>query len=243
MKSDFKFLDVNFSSFVETSFKHYYNDPVRARECFHLAAVSTLISAHEWVDVKNTLNRGVVIADGAPIRFFARLQKSDFGGIRGADLVRLVIRIDSDRRHFFIGSNFGMLQNLRKTIQELNSDFKFAGSFAPPLINMNFDPIEWLSQLNLTDVDVLWIGLGSPKQDLLASKLYNYLKIDTFAVGAALEFISGDAEECPKLLQNSGLEWLFRLYSEPGRLWKRYLVGNLKFMRIIFLQFIKGIKS
>jgi N-acetylglucosaminyldiphosphoundecaprenol N-acetyl-beta-D-mannosaminyltransferase len=77
---------------------------------------------------------------------------------------------------------------------------------------------------------VLWIGLGTPRQDYLVHLLAPQLSIPVVPVGAAFDFWSGAIKEAPRVLQGTGLEWVYRLAKEPRRLWRRYLLGNPRFV-------------
>ena len=78
--------------------------------------------------------------------------------------------------------------------------------------------------------DLVWVSLGSPKQDRVALYLSEKYKVRSVAIGAAIDFLSGEKKEAPKLFRTLGGEWVFRLISEPHRLWRRYLYGNSKFL-------------
>jgi N-acetylglucosaminyldiphosphoundecaprenol N-acetyl-beta-D-mannosaminyltransferase len=83
----------------------------------------------------------------------------------------------------------------------------------------------------------LWLGIGTPKQDYLASRLRSEFDGDIFCVGAAIAFLVGDVLESPKWIQRAGLEWFYRLVREPGRLWRRYLFGNFQFLGMLIKDF------
>jgi N-acetylglucosaminyldiphosphoundecaprenol N-acetyl-beta-D-mannosaminyltransferase len=83
-----------------------------------------------------------------------------------------------------------------------------------------------------TDSDIVWVALGVPKQDLLAQELSKRLDVTCVGVGAAFDMLSGRTREAPAWMQHVGMEWLFRLVTEPRRLWRRYLIGNLEFLRL-----------
>ena len=80
----------------------------------------------------------------------------------------------------------------------------------------------------------MWIGLGHPKQDLWMSTNHEHLHAPVLAaVGAAFDFHAGRKKEAPEWMRESGLQWLHRLISEPQRLWRRYLLGNVRFMILL----------
>jgi N-acetylglucosaminyldiphosphoundecaprenol N-acetyl-beta-D-mannosaminyltransferase len=98
---------------------------------------------------------------------------------------------------------------------------------------MTIDPA-LVERLNASGADIIWVGLGAPKQDVWM-ELYRPVLNATLlvGVGAAFDFIAGTKKQAPQWMQQNGLEWLFRLVSEPRRLWKRYLVYNTLFIYAI----------
>jgi N-acetylglucosaminyldiphosphoundecaprenol N-acetyl-beta-D-mannosaminyltransferase len=99
----------------------------------------------------------------------------------------------------------------------------------------DFDFDSLATQLAALSPDIVWVGLGTPKQDFVAHELASRLDSTIVAVGAAFDFYSGTKKQAPRWIQATYLEWLFRLLSEPKRLWKRYLIGNIGFVSDIAL--------
>ena len=100
-----------------------------------------------------------------------------------------------------------------------------------------------VEMINRTNPDVLWIGISTPKQDRWIAAHVGRVKAPVLiGVGAAFDFHSGTKPQAPLWMQRSGLEWLFRLCCEPGRLWKRYLLGNSRFVVLVLLQLL-GLKK
>jgi len=127
------------------------------------------------------------------------------------------------------------LGKLQQKLQGLFPKMIIAGSYAPA-----FKPQVWqedqgiIEQINDSAADIIWVGLGSPKQDFWMSVNRPLLKAPVIVgAGAAFDFLSGSKVQAPKWMQKNGLEWFFRLCTEPRRLWKRYLIGNSLF--IIYL--------
>jgi len=138
-------------------------------------------------------------------------------------------------RHFFYGGTEDTLKKLQQKLLESYPKMMVVGSYAPP-----FKPEVWqeekevIDRINNSGADIIWVGLGSPKQDFwmhLNRPLLNASVI--IGAGAAFDFCSGVKPQAPRWMGACGLEWFFRLCCEPGRLWKRYLVGNSLF--IIYL--------
>jgi N-acetylglucosaminyldiphosphoundecaprenol N-acetyl-beta-D-mannosaminyltransferase len=89
---------------------------------------------------------------------------------------------------------------------------------------------EFVDRIERARPHVLWVGLGTPRQDLFIDRFRHRLGATLIAVGAAFDFIAGTKSQAPKWAQDRGLEWAFRLATEPRRLWRRYLLGNLTFL-------------
>jgi N-acetylglucosaminyldiphosphoundecaprenol N-acetyl-beta-D-mannosaminyltransferase len=95
--------------------------------------------------------------------------------------------------------------------------------------------------INASKADILWIGLGSPKQDFWMAMHRPLLDVPVIVgSGAAFDFLAGTKPQAPRWMQRSGLEWLFRLMCEPKRLWRRYLIGNTLFLGYVIRDFLKG---
>jgi N-acetylglucosaminyldiphosphoundecaprenol N-acetyl-beta-D-mannosaminyltransferase len=90
---------------------------------------------------------------------------------------------------------------------------------------------------------VIWVGLGTPKQDWESARLAGDVAAVFIAVGAAFDFIAGEKKQAPMWMQRNGLEWLFRLAVEPRRLWKRYLFGNARFLRAMIKEMLGTYQS
>lgn len=175
------------------------------------------------------------IADGWPV---ARLAPQDRrrAALRGPDVMRATIRdgVPQGARHYLLGGSDGVAAELASSLEFANPLVNIVGKEEPgfgPLDEEELDEIA--GRVRRTDAQVVWIGLGTPKQDYavheLAQRLPNVILVP---VGAAFDFLSGRVREAPKLLRGSGFEWVYRLSVEPRRLWKRYLVGNLRFISL-----------
>jgi N-acetylglucosaminyldiphosphoundecaprenol N-acetyl-beta-D-mannosaminyltransferase len=99
---------------------------------------------------------------------------------------------------------------------------------------------ETVETINASGARILWVGLGSPKQDLWMARLRPRLECDLLlGVGAAFDFVSGRKAQAPRWMQKGGLEWTFRLAHEPRRLWRRYAIQNPRFIWKIGLQYAR----
>lgn len=132
-------------------------------------------------------------------------------------------------KHYFLAadetSQLSLQAHILKNYPQLKAEFAFLPREISPTVEQKF-----LRKVLLSQASVIWLGIGSPKQVQLAEfiKQNSQSKL-IFCVGAAFDFLSGQKKQAPVWMQNIGLEWLFRLFSEPKRLWKRYLVTIPRF--------------
>ena len=182
---------------------------------------------------------GLTFPDGAPVSWFIRIKTRELRRarrVRGPSL--FVGTLDRGRssglRHFMLG---GTEDTITKMVDEASKCYpgvQIVGTYAPP-----FGPLdtafyeECRARLIRAQPDIVWIGLGTPKQDFATSELARQLPGVFVGVGAAFDFIAGSVKEAPKWIQNSGMEWAYRLCSEPSRLWRRYLFGNARFIWVV----------
>jgi N-acetylglucosaminyldiphosphoundecaprenol N-acetyl-beta-D-mannosaminyltransferase len=163
--------------------------------------------------------------------------------IAGADLFDAVIRWAVPRRvgHFFYGGTPETLDRLLVNLRRAYPGIEISGAFAPPfrpLTEAETDDV--VDRINRSGAAVVWVGLGTPKQDHWMEEVRSRLHANVLVgVGAAFDFLSGAKKRAPVWMQRSGLEWLHRLLSEPNRLWRRYVIGNPEFVIRFGRQWIK----
>ncbi|AOY70090.1 N-acetylglucosaminyldiphospho-UDP N-acetyl-beta-D-mannosaminyltransferase [Arthrobacter sp. ZXY-2] len=111
---------------------------------------------------------------------------------------------------------------------------RIAGFHAPPFgpVDAGFIAAE-AARIRDASPDIVWVGLGTPKQDFATTMLAEETRINCVGVGAAFDFLAGCQPEAPKIFQKSGTEWIFRFMSEPRRLWRRYTFGNIRFLHAV----------
>jgi N-acetylglucosaminyldiphosphoundecaprenol N-acetyl-beta-D-mannosaminyltransferase len=175
------------------------------------------------------------LVDGKPLSWAARniLGYSALEQVRGPSLFRsaMLDQTSLDLSHYFIGGTAAVRDGLLEYISKNNPSLRVAGFECPPFRELTSAELaERDVSISNSGASVVWVGLGTPKQDFEARRIAESTGKIVLAVGAAFDFLSGTKPEAPKLIQSLGLEWLFRLLSEPKRLWKRYLVGNLYFL-------------
>lgn len=201
-----------------------------------VAPVATLVDAQRDSAYARVVNAaGMVTPDGMPVVWLARSKGcADVERTYGPDLMHQICAAGRDRglRHFFFGVTEATLMELRLRLESLYPGIQIAGSWAPPFLpKARVEDEEVLHRINESKADVLWVGLGSPKQDFWMNLNRPHLDAPVMVgVGAAFDFLAGGKHQAPSWMRRRGLEWLFRLASEPHRLWRRYLIGNSLFL-------------
>jgi N-acetylglucosaminyldiphosphoundecaprenol N-acetyl-beta-D-mannosaminyltransferase len=179
------------------------------------------------------------LADGMPIVWAARLLGRPLPArVAGSDLLPALCQAAAGRGYtvFFLGGAAGVAERAATRLRARFPGLQIAGLHAPP---ERFEPDEGaaaaaaMAAVNAVKPALLFIGLGTPKQELWVHRYWSRLDT-TVAVccGAALDFVAGVQIRAPVWMQRAGLEWLWRLAREPGRLWRRYLVRDTAFMGI-----------
>lgn len=215
-----------------------------------VAPVSTLVDCQKDPHYRRVINAaGMVTPDGMPVVWLGRAAGSKtIERTYGPDLLLAVCHDgqESGYRHFFYGSNADTLDLLERKLKSMSPKLDVAGKISP-----DFKPKAVLEDQKVIDAinqarpDILWVGLGSPKQDFWIDIHRPLLHVPVIVgVGAAFDFLSGVKPQAPLWMQKGGLEWLFRLCSEPRRLWRRYLLGNSAFIYYVCRSiFVKPGKS
>lgn len=209
--------------------------PIKGQgRAFHLVNAFTLTEAKRLPGLQSILKEDSLLCDGAPLAFILSRRDHHVMQVRGADLMRNVLKESPEHiSHFFLGSTETVLEALLERAEKDNPEINISGSFSPPFQDGFSSSLPtWVNMLKKSKAQVVWVGLGTPKQDFIVHEIAKQIPITAVAVGAAFDYLAGTLAETPKFIQKIGLEWLYRLLKEPKRLWKRYLVGNPKFLLI-----------
>ena len=183
----------------------------------------------------------LVVPDGMPLVWLGRLKGYRLRHrVCGAELMDAFCRVSgNDYRHFFYGGAPEVAERLARALHEKHG-IVIAGTYTPP-----FRPLteaegkELASFVERTSPDVLWVGLSTPKQESWMYEQRYKLRVPVMlGVGAAFDMNSGNLRRAPKWMREHGLEWLFRLASEPRRLWKRYLITIPKAVWFVCLELL-----
>jgi N-acetylglucosaminyldiphosphoundecaprenol N-acetyl-beta-D-mannosaminyltransferase len=197
--------------------------------------VYTLMHSQESPGLKAALaHADVVTADGMPIVWVQRRWgHPEAQRIYGPEiLISLCGQTQGQISHYFWGGLPGVAEALAASLKARLPTLKVAGWHTPPVgpVEETPDPTV-IERINAAAPNVVWVGLGSPKQDIWMYRYREALHAPLLiGVGAAFDFIAGTKRQAPLWMRANGLEWLFRLGQEPRRLWRRYFVYNPRFI-------------
>jgi N-acetylglucosaminyldiphosphoundecaprenol N-acetyl-beta-D-mannosaminyltransferase len=172
------------------------------------------------------------LADGTPVAAMGRRCGMRLP-VRGPTLVGDVAREGVERglSHYFFGGKEGVGEQMVDRLRRHAGGLQVAGVESPPFRPLTDEDLDAAAErIKHSGADLVWVGVGTPVQDYLVPRLAARLSIPVIPVGAAFDFWAGTVKEAPAWLHGSGLEWAHRLKSEPRRLWRRYLLGNPRFV-------------
>ena len=184
-------------------------------------------------------NADLVTADGVPLVWaLRRLGIASASRVYGPDLMPAVLRA-ADREGLRVGFYGGNIETLNLLTDLTNRQYPglVGYSFSPPFRKLTPEEDQMVvDRINASGVQILFVGLGCPKQEQWMAAHKNRIQAVMLGVGAAFDFLAGAKAQAPSWIQQAGLEWLFRLLVEPKRLWRRYLKHNPRFVALFAAQ-------
>ena len=216
-----------------------------ARQYVSVCVVHTIMECQYSETMRRAVNgAGMATPDGMPLVWLGKW-KSQFkvSRVYGPDLMLALCQLSITRgySHYFYGGASGVPELLAQKLTHRFPGLKIAGTYSPPFRPLTpEEDAHIIEQINQSKPDIVWVGLGTPKQDLwMAAHRQQLTAPVLIGVGAAFDFHTGRIPQAPTWMQQAGLEWLFRLWQEPKRLWYRYLVYNPLFVLSILAQILK----
>lgn len=211
--------------------------------CHSVHAVVTLTSTAQLQDMINQFH--LITPDGQPVRWAmnclhrAQLKERVYGPEL---MLRLCAQAQQDGLSIYLyGGNEDVSEKLCSALLSRFPGLIIAGAEAPPFRPLTpQEDFEVAQRINQSGAKLVFIGLGCPKQDQFAFRQRDRIHAIQICVGAAFDFHAGVKAMAPQWMQQRGLEWLFRLYQEPGRLWKRYVTTNSIFVLKVAKQVLTG---
>ncbi len=199
-----------------------------------IANVHMLMEAHDSTDFRKVVNEAdLVTPDGMPLVCMMRLKGARHQQRVYGPTLMLHVLNEAARQKIPVGFYGGapevldaLIERMRARYEGLNITF----SCSPPFREMTLEEdAKVIEQFNQSGARILFVGLGCPKQEIWMAEHRGKVHAVMLGVGAAFDFHAGTKRQAPAWMQSVGLEWLFRLYTEPHRLWKRYLYHNPRF--------------
>ncbi|HEY0428952.1 MAG TPA: WecB/TagA/CpsF family glycosyltransferase [Pyrinomonadaceae bacterium] len=213
--------------------------------CF--STVHMVMESYDNAEFAKTVNGAdLIVTDGMPLVWMQKLQgKKGASRVRANDLM-ISLCAFAEKNDLSVGFYGGKQEVIDAMLARAKKDYpnlKIAYAFSPP-----FRPLTEAEDAGVTTEiassapDILFMGLGCPKQENWMAAHKDKLKSVLLGVGASFDFYAGNVKESPAWMGKLGLEWLFRLTQEPKRLWRRYLILNPRFVWLATLQLL-GLKK
>lgn len=209
-----------------------------------VANVHVVMTAYWNPKYREAINNAVlVVPDGMPLVLGMRWMGTRYQTrVYGPDLMHKWCEqaASTGRSVYFYGGSNETLEKLSKKMKIDFPNIKIAGVHSPPFRTLSSEEeAADVERIKQSDASVVFVGLGCPKQEEWMYRQIDKLDVVMIGVGAAFRFHSGEVAQAPRWLMKLSMEWLFRLFQEPGRLWSRYLLTNSTFVVLFAAQLLK----
>lgn len=182
----------------------------------------------------------LILTDGMPLIWISKMKKTPIKEkVSGSDLFPEVCKLASQKGYklFLLGAAEGIAAKAAENLKYRYNGLNVVGTYSPSYgFEKKEDEIKQIIRIiNEVKPDILAVGLGAPKQEKFLYNFRNELNVPvSLAIGASIDFEAGNVERAPEWMQKSGLEWFYRLFKEPKRMFKRYLIDDIKIFKMIF---------
>lgn len=211
----------------------------------HFVNAYTIALASQDDSLRSILAEGICCPDGRPLAWFLWLRDPSrrfrLSHTRGPQTFLDVFEKGREWgiRHYLLGGSDETLQRLEFELERRFPGVSIVGKWSPPFRPLTDDEFARQDEtIRKSGAQIVWVGLGTPKQDFESARIAGTLPVIACSVGAAFSFAVGDLKTSPRWISFIGLEWLFRLVQEPRRLWRRYLLGNSRFVWLVALEIL-----
>jgi len=209
--------------------------------------VSSVLSAHDDPQVRAALDEAsLVTPDGMPLVWLGnRANENSVERVYGPDfMVDLFTATGAEFSHYFYGGRDGVGAELVESLGRRFPDLRIAGYREPADdLSVGGSGDTDLERISEAAPDIVWVGLGHPKQELWMQRHKERLAPSVLlGVGAAFDFHANRKKEAPEWMKRNGLQWLHRLIKEPRRLWRRYILGNTRFLLLLARERLRGLR-
>ena len=201
--------------------------------CF--SNVHTTVMSYEKKDYRHVQNSAfMALPDGSPLSYVQRIRGfKEARRCAGPDFMAELWKATehTEITHYFYGSTESTIKSLKECLHKKYPGLKIAGMESPPFRPLTEEEdAEAVKRINDSGASILWVGLGAPKQEEWMYAHKHKINAVMMGVGAGFDFHAGIAKRAPMWMQTHYLEWLYRLFQDPARLWRRYMKTNIKFV-------------
>lgn len=228
---------------------------IEKNEKFYVCAPNAYVTVianedNELLQIIN--NAAIVIPDGMSAVWYSKTFKNDNYLLERIDGSKFfyefskIANIKGYSYYFMGGKNENILKKMKQKVNKEFNNIEVKGYYCPPFRKDFTGDINDLivKKINECKPDILWVGLSAPKQEKWIYRNFKRLDIKMAAgIGAVFNFYTGEVKRAPQWMQNNGLEWLYRIYAEPKRLLKKYIVYNTKFMILVVKDLFKRLNN
>ena len=230
---------------LQLHFNHCIEQKIKTRVC--ITPVNCLTAAHQSAELKAIYNSAdFVLCDGVPVLWASRLLGNGIiERITGLDLLPQYLAVCAEKKYriYFLGAKEGVAQTLANQLAIKYAGIQIVGLYSPPFA-AHFSAEEntkMLQLINAAKPDIVFVSFTAPKQDYwIANHLHLLDTSIAIGVGGAFEVVAGLIPRAPIFFQRNGLEWLYRFFQEPRRLFRRYFIEAPVFIPLLFQQLFRG---
>lgn len=211
------------------------------------ANVHMAMETYDSDDFRNIVNRADIITpDGAPLVWLMRLKGiKNQQRVYGPTLMLYVLQMAATKNIpvGFYGGESSTLELLIERMQAKYLGLNVVYSYSPPFRELSQEEdLEIVSSIKKSGARILFVGLGCPKQERWMAAHRGQIQAVMIGVGAAFNMHAGVMSQAPAWMQRMGMEWVYRLFQEPGRLWRRYLIQNPRFVLLALAELLGFLK-
>ncbi|HFU7057824.1 TPA: WecB/TagA/CpsF family glycosyltransferase [Bacillus cereus] len=246
MKTE-KMFNVDFAKISLKDLTHHLGEVVRDNKKIHLHTANVdhiVIASKDYEFAEILKNAEIVIADGMPIVWYSKILKKRLPErVTGVDLAYKMCETSRENnfKMFLLGAAEGIGELATEKMRDLYPNVEIVGSYSPKKEEINDEEksIQIIKKINNSGANVLLVALGAPKQEFWISKYKDALNTNiNIGVGATIDFMAGNVKRAPMFYQKYGLEWMYRLFQEPKRMFKRYIINDSSFIILVIKDYI-----
>ena len=217
----------------------YFKDVIESNRHCHIVVVNAakVVKAQRDQELKEVIqNADLVGADGVPIVWASRLLGRPLPGrVNGTDLMHKLFDASAEKgwRLYLLGAKADVIQNVVENLRREQPNINIVG-YRHGYFDTPEDELAAVKEINVVKPDVLMLGFGTPMKEKWVKRHKHQITAPIIhGVGGSFDIVGGVTKRAPRWMQESGLEWLFRLFQEPGRMWRRYLSTNTEFVWLV----------